>query len=60
MKQNQETWRDEIFCYEKGCDNLDEDGREIHFFYSHSKHVHSISRKGKDGTFPCENENSSL
>jgi hypothetical protein len=59
-KQKKETGRDEIVCYEKGCDKLDEDGREIHCFDSHSKHVHPISRKGKAGTFPCENGNSSL
>jgi hypothetical protein len=59
-KQKKERGRDEIVCYEKGCDKLDEDGREIHCFDSHSKHVHPISRKGKAGTFPCEDGNSSL
>jgi hypothetical protein len=52
--------RDETIFYEKGCDKLYEYGRETHCFYSHLKHVHPIYRKGKVGTFPCENGNSSL
>jgi hypothetical protein len=46
-KQKKEIRRDEIVCYEKGCDDLDEYGKEICCFDSHSKHVHPISRKRK-------------
>jgi hypothetical protein len=59
-KKKKEKEKDEIVCYEKGCDNLDEYGREIHCFDSHSRHVHPISRKGKARAFTCENGNSSL
>jgi hypothetical protein len=47
-------------CINNGCDKLDENGREIHFFDSHSKYVHPLSRKGKAGTFLCEYGDSSL
>jgi hypothetical protein len=52
--------KDEIVGYEKGCDKLDEDDKEIHCFDSHLRHIHPISRKGKAGAFPRENENSIL
>jgi hypothetical protein len=55
-----ETWKDETFFYEKGYDKLYEDGRDIHFSNSHSRHVHPIYRKGKAGKFPCANGNSIL
>jgi hypothetical protein len=32
----------------------------IHYFDSHLRHVHPISRRGRAGTFLCENGNSSL
>jgi hypothetical protein len=47
-------------CINNGCDKIDENGREIHFFDSHSKYVHPLSRKGKAGTFLYEYGDSSL
>jgi hypothetical protein len=41
--------------YDKGYDDQDEYGREIHCFDSHLKHVNPISKKGKVGAFPREN-----
>jgi hypothetical protein len=51
MKKKKEIGREETVYYEKGCDKLDEDGREIQCFDFHSKYVHPISRKVRMGNF---------